>query len=286
MLSSSIIFGLSSMIGYGVLNVLISRASKKDNSFKVSYLIQILGFIATLLLYPFFGKGFIDIKFFLLLSVLGIIDTISYFALIKGMSMGAVSIVTPIVQSFAIITVSLNVLILGEEIGLHKMIEIAVTIIGIIILTTNLKLLVKEKTVKLVKGIKWAIVTFLGWGIGFFLLGIVGRNIGWYYANLGLRFWVVLTFLAVSPFFKINAVKSFIKVPPLIFLIAVIDTLVFLLFNAGLVKGSASLVSVFVSASPLITLLISTTILKEKLLLSQKIGVILCLFGIIFLSIP
>lgn len=285
MFASSIFFGLVAMCGWGVINFLIALLTKKVKSFKVAFLIQFFAFFPTLLLFPFFKTGLSFGKDFLSLSLLGIIGAGAYTFLTKGYSQGAVSIISPISSSWAVITAVLSFIILKEEITSFKIIGIVTALLGVILVSTNFQQLFKEKKVKLLAGTKWAILTAIGWGINFFLLAFFSRKLGWYFANLGLRFWSSLAFLGLANLTQ-NKFSYLLKnIPKLLWAIVVLDVFTFMMFNLGLVKGEPAVVSVIGSAAPLVSITLAALFLKEKLSWLQKVGILFCLAGIITLSL-
>lgn len=280
MLSTSIFYGLISMLGYGFLNILNGKAAKSVGAYRLGFLVQVGGFFITAMLFPIFGKTGFSLVLILLLSVCGFLSALTYLTFMKAFEKGSVSIVTPIVSSWAIITSILSFIFLREKIVSLKLLGIMITIFGVVLVSTNIKKILKEKRIKLIAGAEWAGLTALGWGVNFFLVSFFSKKLGWYITNIGLRFWVFVSLLAISFFLKKNIVKLISAIPRIIYVIAVADVIVYAFLNIGLEKGEASIVAVLTSASTLITVLLSIYFIKEKLTSLQKLGALLCFFGI------
>lgn len=283
--SSSVFYGLVGMFGWGVTNFLIASASKRHGAFRTAFLTRILPFFITLLLLPIFKIGKITWINFLMLCLPGFLGSVSYLSFTKGLSIGSVSIVTPIVSSWAIVTATLSFLFLNESLTLLKILGILTTLTGIFLVSTDFKKILREKQVKLLAGAKWAGLTALGWGLAFFLLALFSRKIGWYPANLGIRFWSAIGFLIIAFLRKKEINQLLAKIPKIIYLIAVADVIFFIAFNLGLLRGEPAVVSALAGASPLISVLLAAHFLKEKTVFSQKVGILLCLAGIVSLSL-
>jgi transporter family protein len=281
---SSVLYGMIAMGGWGLNYFLLSPTSKKIGALKTAFLVQLFASIFTLLLFPVFKNGFSFGGQFFFLSLLGITGAAGYFFLPKAFSEGEVSIIAPLTSGWAIITAVLSFLFLNERLFFLKGLGIAITILGIVLISTDPKQILKKK-IKLLAGVRWALLAAFGMGINSFFLAIFSQKIGWYAANLGLRFWMTMAFLATIFLGKERFSHFFKSMPKLIFLIGLIDVVAFATFNVGLVRGEPAVVSVVASASPLVSIILATIFLKEKTVLIQKAGIFLILLGIISLSL-
>jgi drug/metabolite transporter (DMT)-like permease len=283
--NSSIFFGLSSMFGWGVLNFIVASLSKRVAPFKVAFLVQTLTFFPTLLLLPFFKNELTFGSDFFLLSILGILSFCSYTSLTRGFREGTISVVIPISSTWSIIITILSFIFLKEDVFLSKIFGIILAISGIILVSTNINRILKEKGVKLFAGAKWAFLTSILWGLTFFILAFFSSRIGWYSANLGLRFWSLIVFIVQAALTRRNFSFLLKDVPKLIILVILLDVCTVTIYNIGLVKAEPSIISVIASASQLVTILLSKIILREKLQSMQIIGIALCFVGIVILSL-
>lgn len=202
----------------------------------------------------------------------------------KAFEKGSVAIVMPIVSSWSIITALLSFIFLKEKIIATKIVGIVLTVLGVIILSTNLQKLFKEKAIKLIAGAEWAGATSIGWGINFFLVSFFSKKLGWYLTNIGLRVWVTIALLIITFFLRKNIPKLFFKIPKIIYLIVILDVIFYIFLNAGLEFGEASIVSVLASAAPVVSIMIAVIFMRERLVFLQKMGIILSLGGILILS--
>lgn len=284
-LTPSVFYGLVAMTGWGTINLLVASLTKKIGSFKTAFLIQVFAFFPTLLLFPFFQAELSLGKNFFLLSLLGGIGALTYVCLTKGYSEGAVSIVAPMTSFWAVITAVLSFLFLREKVVPLKILGIITAFIGVALVSADFEQMIRERKMKLLTGARWGLLTALGWGINFFLLAFFSRRLGWYSANLGLRFWSVIAFLGLSKLKKERFNHLLRNIPQPVWAAIILDVLTFATYNIGLVKGETSTVSVIGSASPLVSVLLARIFLKETVSLIQRLGIILCLLGIASLSL-
>ena len=110
------------------------------------------------------------------------------------------------------------------------------------------------------------------------------RKIGWYPANLGVRFWSAASFCALAVLRKKRISQLLTKIPAIIYLISGLDVIVFIIFNLGLIKAEPAVVSTISSGSTLVSVILASLFLKDKTAFSQKAGILLCLGGITSLS--
>ena len=86
----------------------------------------------------------------------------------------------------------LSFLFLGESLVLRKVWGILITLIGVVLVSINFEKLRKEMKMSLLFGAKWAGLSALCMGVAFFGIALIGRDIGWFSANVGLRLFMVL----------------------------------------------------------------------------------------------
>src|SRR4030042_981807 len=237
LLTPSVLFGLLAMFGWGTGSFVTASLTKKFGVFKVAFLIQILAIFPTLLLLPIFKQELIFNQSWFLLSLIALIGSLAYLAILKGYEEGAVSIVVSLSSVWAIITAILSFLSLKETVTPVKIIGMTIAIIGVILISTDFKKVLKEKKIKIYEGVKWASLAALAWGVEMFLLAFFSRKLGWYTANLGLRFWNVIVFFLLAVFIKQKIPLLFKKILRLICLAILIDVFTLTSYNLGLVKG-------------------------------------------------
>ncbi|MEM3373682.1 MAG: DMT family transporter [Candidatus Woesearchaeota archaeon] len=292
-----IFLGLIAMLCWGIADFLQAIAIKKTNSLKIMFFGNIIGFFPTFFAFLYFlSKGYIyiEIKNTLILFFSAFINLVAVYMFMKSFEEGEISIVTPISSSYSIITVILAVIFLKETLTLLKIISIILCILGIMLVSTNLN---KLKHIKSVKGVKQAILAFIGWGFYFFLIGLVSKNL----INIGVSklisaislFFItgLFTNIFLITFSYIKTKKNLFhkKLDKKIWLILLINfflyNLAWISVNYGISIGNLSIITPISSLYPAITVLLAYFILREKLVLNQKIGIILTILAIFLISL-
>ncbi|MEM4397373.1 MAG: DMT family transporter [Candidatus Woesearchaeota archaeon] len=293
----AIFMGLIAMFCWGIADFLQALAIKKINSLKTMFFSNLLGFIPTLIFFFYFLlNDYIKIDFFNF-SIIFFSTLINLFAVknfMKSYEEGEISIVTPISASYSIITVVLAIIFLNEKLTILKFLAIFLCILGIILVSTDLR---KLKNLHTAKGIKESIFAFISWGVYFFLISLVSKNL----LNLGIS----KLNSAITLFFLTGLLTNFnlifysflkeknnlfkTKLEKNIWLIFIINfflyNIAWIAVNYGISLDYVSIIAPISSLYPAITVLLAFFILKEKLVLNKKIGIILTILAIFLISL-
>lgn len=281
----AIFYGLSGMVGIGVVNTLIALINRKQDSFKTGFLIQAGNFILTLLLFPILFEQSVDFKTFLGLILAGATGAGAFVFINKAFTEGKASINSPIISTWGVMTTVMGFIFLGEQFHVYKGISMILIITGIFISSIDIKYLLKYKNLSLIPGVRWSVLAAFLVGISFFTLGYFTEGNNWYTVNLITRFWTIGSYIALAKYYNKPLSKYFSDVPVLIILAILIDVSSFLLINLGYTTSEPSIVSMLTSASPVPTLILSFLILKERLTLRQLLGIGIVITGIVLLTI-
>lgn len=281
----AIFYGLSGMIGIGVINTLIALINRNQDSFKTGFLIQTGNFILTLCLFPFLFEESVDFKVFLGLIIAGSTGALSFVFINKALSEGKASVNSPVISTWGLMTTILGFIFLGEQFHIYKAISITLIITGIFISSIDIKYLLKYRNLSIIPGVRWSVPAAFLIGISFFTLGYFTEGNNWYTVNLITRFWTIASYMALAVYFKKPVKKYFLNLPLLVGLAILVDVSSFLLINLGYTTSEPSIVSMLTSASPVPTIILSFLILKERLTLRQILGIGVVIIGIVLLTI-
>ena len=311
-LSLAILLGLTGALCWGGADFAARFASRRVGAYRTLFFMQFFGFIALSVYLKFRGGFFEGIAPgwhpWALAALAGVINMIASLSLYYSFQIGVMSIVAPVSSAYPALTVALAIAS-GERITALRGAGLAVTLVGVILAATTFtpsaaspananptndgpanKGDVKEssgkETAHLSKGVGWALVAALGFGVlfwflGFYVVPAVGPTIS---------VWVIrLTSFSVLALAAIPAGQG-LKLPSgsvwwLLAAVGFLDTAAFVANNAGLHTGQVSVVSVLASLYGAVTVLLAWIFLREKLERSQWLGIILIFAGIILVSI-
>jgi drug/metabolite transporter (DMT)-like permease len=306
-LSLAIILGLTGALCWGGADFAARFASRRVGAYRTLFFMQFFGFIALSVYLKFRGGFFEGIAPgwhpWALAALAGVINMIASLSLYYSFQIGVMSIVAPVSSAYPALTVALAIAS-GERITALRGVGLAVTLVGVILAATTFtpaastpanasameKSPVKESATKetahLSKGVGWALLAALGFGVlfwflGFYVVPAVGPTIS---------VWVIrLTSFSVLAAASVPTRQS-LKLPIgsvwwLLAAVGFLDTAAFVANNAGLHTGQVSVVSVLASLYGAVTVLLAWIFLREKLESSQWFGIVLIFVGIVLVSI-
>jgi uncharacterized membrane protein len=206
-----------------------------------------------------------------------VFGTVGLAAFYRGMQIGAISIVAPVVGAAAVIPVVFGILT-GDRTSTLQQLGFAAAIAGV-----GLTSLEPGRG-----GGRWAR------GVGFGLVGMVafgGYFILIHAASAHDFLWPAFLFRVVSTTLVWSAVLA-IKVPvgrarghlPTLLAIGLLDTGGNTLFAAASTRGLVSVTSVLASLYPVVTVLLARRRLHERVHRSQEAGIVLAIAGIVLVS--
>ncbi len=280
----ALLISLIPTVCYGTIGVFAAKLARAMGAFQSGTLIQMVGFVLTLLIWPLFFTRLDNIIWVGIISV-GVVSALVYYLFCKALEIGSVTLVSPITSSWSLITAVLGILFLQESAGIIKILSIILVIIGVIILSINWKAIKNKQFLS--TGVSYAILVALGWGVVYFYAGPLTRQMGWFNTTLGIRLFVAITLGLVFIFKKGSKKQMKFKKIPWIYvgIIGILDVIAFTVYNLAVSKYEVSYVSVISSASPLITVVLASLILKETTNRIHKIGIVTTIIGIIGLQL-
>ena len=305
-LSLAIILGLIGAVCWGGADFAARFASRRVGAYRTLFFMQFFGFIALSVYLKFRGGFFEGIASgwhpWALAALAGAINMIASLSLYYSFQVGVMSIVAPVSSAYPALTVALAIAS-GERITALRGAGLAVTLVGVILAATTFtsaaastlnETAAKESATKeaaketahLSKGVGWAILAALGFGVlfwflGFYVVPAVGPTISVWVIRL--TSFSVLAIAAIPARQSLNLPRG--SVWWLLAAVGFLDTAAFVANNAGLHTGQVSVVSVLASLYGAVTVVLAWLFLREKLERSQWFGIILIFAGIVLVSI-
>ena len=254
------------------------------------YSSAILSYIISILLTSFYipfawhelsGITPTTIAWLLILTPIGIAPLISLY---EGFKVGNPSLVGTIASAFGGLVAILSVVFLGEKLNVAQVISIFAIILGLIVSSLDLKNL-NTKQILSDKGIPFALVSLLAWGIYYTFVKIPLQNIGWFWPTY-LSYW---GFPLVLIFMKIKGIKLVLpkEKKNIVFLLinGVLLTIALFAINYALTLGQSSVVSPISSSYPALFAIIAYFVFKDRLNKQQILGIAITLAGVLSLAI-
>lgn len=284
-----IIFGLLSMFGWGISDFLAAKSSRKIGYLLTYFWTQLIAFLIALIYFwikfPTLNISNIP-QYLIFLLPAGLLFLVGTLAFYKGLTEGQVSLVSPIGASWAMITVVLSVIFFKEILQTNQIIAVILIISGIVLVSLNLKEILRIKKLALFGGIKEGLIAMLAWGISLFLLVPASKALGWFLPVLALKFFGLL-FLVFFIMFSKKSLKIDFQTSllTLLFFIGFLDMVAFFGYSFGVEGVYASIIAPIAASFPLVTVMLARIFLKEKIIFNQALGIAGVIAGLILISI-
>ena len=210
---------------------------------------------------------------------------VSLAALYRAFALGPIAVVSPVVASYAALTVVLIVVFLGERLTSGQAVAIGVTFVGVAVASTDIREL-RRTLGRPSEGVRIGFFATLGFAVwsAIFAVGVRATD------GLGLivlqrSFSVVLLTLFVV--LRGTSLRPIAARPALALVAAtgVLDTGANVLLALGIASGFATFVMTGSGAYPLIPALLAISVLRERLAPNQYVGVAVLVAGLVALGL-
>lgn len=285
----AILGGLGAMIGWGTSDFFAKKSVDKIGSAAAFFWMQFIGIFPLLLIFPFkFDLSDLTFSTTMLVIFWAIIDGTGYLLYFSALEKGKVSIISPIVASYAAFSVIVSAIAFGEAITTQTLFFLGLIFVGIILTALDFQQLRKDTTERnnLVKGLPQAAVALVSFAIWFpFWDNLVSKSNSWLTLLIGLR---VSNTLFIYLFTKYKSITLEVKETKIIrwlILMGLFDVGAYLALTWGYGESSyTSVVSMLSAALSVPTLILARVFLKEKLTITQWIGITIIIGSLVLMA--
>ena len=291
-----ILLGLATALSWGLSDFIARFATRRAGTLRTMFYMQALGFLLlTAFLYElggwghlFDGSGWQPWAWGLLAGVLNALSTLSLY---HSFEIGRLAVVAPISASYPALTLLLS-LASGERLTAPRAAGVILTLMGVIFVAAG-EAAGKENPTensaggdkKKGSGVLWALLSALGFGVMFWLLGIrVVPRTGPFAAV-----WVIRLIGAGATLAILLAARQMVRLPKgnvtwQVLGMAILDTGAYLLNNRGMQLEQISVMSVLASLYGAVTVALAAIVLRERLAGRQWAGIASIFAGIYLIS--
>jgi uncharacterized membrane protein len=121
------------------------------------------------------------------------------------------------------------------------------------------------------------------WGVCYIPFDVITAKLGWFISTFLTRIAIFLLLLFFAASFR-RDMKFPRNITLFIVIIAVLETIGYLLYALGITSQNTSIIAPISGATPMVVVILARIFFKELLETNQKIGVASLLTGIILLS--
>jgi drug/metabolite transporter (DMT)-like permease len=291
-----ILLGLATALCWGSADLFARFATRKIGTFRTMLYMQICGFtLLTLVMRllggwgPLFnGSGWRPWAWGI---VAGLLNTTSTLALYRSFEIGKLSIVAPISASYPVLTMLLSALT-GERLTQARLAGLLLTIAGVVLVARGEHETEEANPLDAAKrpgksrlGVEWALVSAVGFGLMFWLLGLrVVPMLGSAPSVWVIRLTSVFATAAAILMFRQSMAAPLRRDVPWIFGVGLLDTSAYVFNNFGMMREQISVVSVLASLYGAVTVGLAAVFLRESVLRVQWMGIATIFVGIVLIS--
>jgi drug/metabolite transporter (DMT)-like permease len=216
---------------------------------------------------------------------LAVIGTLSLVALYRAFALGPIAVVSPIVASYAALSVLGIVAFLGERLTVGQAAAIAATFVGVVIASTDIREL--RKTLgRPVEGVRIGVLATVGFGIWGVILSAATHGNDLYALVMIWRVFGIAMVGAFIAWKRIALAALFVPATlAIVALVGVLDIGANLLLMLGIESGYASFVMTGSGAYPIIPAVLAILVLRERLAPNQYLGVAILVAGLVGLGL-
>jgi len=283
---TAIIFALIAAVGWGTADVFGGLVARKIGGYSSAVWSYILCLVIATLYLPFALQELdgITTQTIIWLLILTPVGAIPLMSLYEGIKLGNASLVGTIAGANGGLVVILSVLFLGERINLAQVLSILAILVGLLLSSLDFKSL-KVKQLLSDRGVPYAIVAMVTWGIYFTFIKIPIDNIGWFWPAYisWMSFPLILIFMKAKSI-KFELPKDKGDVVNMV-MNGILGTVALFAFNFALTTGQNAIVSPLSSSYPALFAIMAYFIFKDRLTKQQVLGIVVTLAGVIALSV-
>ena len=273
-------------LGWGTGDLFTIVAVRKIGALRTTFWVFAFSFLLTLIVIPFVPHNFAAITFpLLLLNIfLGILYISGNILVSEAFRISSAPLVGVIIQAFPAVVLLLSALIFKDRILPSQAIFIAIIFVGVILCSVDFKQVRYSK--KLVdKGTALALIAMTCLAIFFTFSRILIDAYGWFLPS----FLATACFPIIYLFIKKRKEKLIVPMRPRILLATFMVGLLIrsgdFALNYGLtLPNASSIVAPIAGASPILFVISSALIYKDKVTKQQILGIVVTLIGIFLLT--
>ena len=282
-----IALGLTAALSWGLADYFAAVASRRTGAFRVvlGFHLMAMGLLGALVLAT--GEGLADVSGGDLawLAGAGVLGGLSYLAFYRALSIGPISIVSPIVSAYAAVTVVCAVVIGGERLGGEEVAPSSSSCSG----SSSRRPISPRCTARAHRrfvGILLALATAVLIGVFVYGVAYFSADYGWLVPIFLARGFSTLFLLAASlPGGEWRFPDRSPSLLAMIALIAVVDTVGYVAFNFGVRHADTAVVATAAAPYAVVPIVAGVALLHERPKATQWAGVGFVIAGLVLLGL-
>ena len=286
LLLQSLVFGLIAAVTIGSADLIAALTSRKVGVFRVLLGANVVAAVLATVYVPFGPSvGQVSATEWAYLFGMSVLIILSLLALYKGLQIGPVAIVSPVVSASSLVAILLSVIIVGERLSIGQSLGAAATVGGVVLASMDFRQLAGV-TSAVQRGAMLGVVAMLSGGVWMYSIGVLSQELGWFLPVYLNRVLTVALLVAVQAGRRQSPLSGLTPgVVAAIAFVGIMETIGIFAFARGSEQGSISIVSAAMSAYPLVPIAGGLVIFRERLAQTQTLGLMMVLAGLITLGL-
>ncbi len=285
------IYGLVAAFGWGLSDLWAAIAGRRMGSGRTVVVAQVAAaaLVSLLVLFvrPDMSRLGTVIPWLIPNAFLG---AAAFATLYRGLQLGPIAVVSPVLASYAVVPVLLSVVLLGESLVEQAVAGVIVTITGAVLTSTDVRAIRAGTRAKL-EGLPWAIASTLLFGVATYIMGWASKEAGFlpslWFGRLTMTAVFLIAALVVWVRSRARPSDTTEPVRPAIglaVLVGVVELLGTISYARGAEVGLVSIVTAASATYPLIPVFGGVALLHERPAPNQYLGVAMVIGGLLLLG--
>ena len=279
--------GLGSALGFGLADIFGALSTRRLGVPQTILIIQALSaaVLTLVLLTPLAGSLSPSLGIRLAIVVGGTLGIVSYFCFFRALMLGPVAIVSPVFASYAAVTVILSIVLNRERLSTLAALGIVLTISGVALASARGG---ESERAARGRGIPFALLAMLAWGVASYLLGRAAQQTGWFFPLYGARLAELVGAVGVAVFLAVRGALGPRPAGRAVLLACasgMADNAGVAAFVRGSQVGLVSITSAVSASFPLIVIAGGLILFGERPSPRQWVGIVAAVAGLILLGI-
>jgi len=281
-----VLFGLGAAVTWGSADYVAAIAGRRIGSHRV-----VLGFhvVATFLLALLvLGTGSLegvstaDVGFFVLVGAIG---WTGYACFYRALAIGPISVLSPIVSGYAMVTLLLAIILLDERLGVAAACAVVVSVVGIVLASSGVRHIFRVERID-AHGLLFALAAMVL--IGAFVLGVSAKadDLGWLApVFLARLFSTVFVFASLIKGGGWRFPDRSPRVLWAVVALALLDTAGYISFNLGTEHSDTAIVAAASAPYAVIPVIAGVMFFHERPTPTEWVGVGFVIAGLVLLGL-
>jgi drug/metabolite transporter (DMT)-like permease len=286
-----VIYGLAAALGWGLSDLWAAMSGRRIGSGRTVVVAQVAAAVAVSLIVLVVRpdlSGISDVAPWLVPNAF--LGAAAFATLYRGLQLGPIAVVSPILASYAVVPVLLSVILLGETLGGVEVAGVVVTIAGAALTSTDPRAL-RAGTRTKPAGLSWAIASTLLFGVATYVMGWAAKEAGFLPSLWFGRLTMMSVFLLAALVLWLRSraagevrdpiVRSTLWLAVMVGVVELVGTIA---YARGAEVGLVSIVTAASATYPLIPVLGAVLLLHERPVPTQYVGIAMVIGGLLLLG--